>query len=255
MPRSEGSPAQPLDQRVALVTGSAQGIGQGIALRLAAAGATVVAVDRAVQDETAALVGEAGGAIITRPADITDQRRVAALVDEVAQEHGRLDVLVNNAGVDDGVEFDELDLDRWQHVHRVNLEAPFLLIKGFLPLMRRHGFGRIINIASGSVVNPMTGFVAYRASKMGVIGLSRALSTELGRDGITVNVVSPGVITTPMSAASLTQEFLNATVTRQGVKRPGQPSDIAGAVVFLADPGSGFITGQTLMVNGGSAFV
>lgn len=168
--------------------------------------------------------------------------------------HDRLDILVNNAGVDDAISFDQLDLDRWQHVLRVNLEAPFLLIQGFLPLMRRNGFGRIINIASGSVVNTMTGFVAYRASKMGVIGMTRALSTELGRDGITVNAVSPGVVTTPMSTASLTPEFLQATIAKQGVKRAGEPDDIAAAVAFFADPQSAFITGQTLMVNGGAAF-
>lgn len=244
----------PLAGRVALVTGSAQGIGQDIAVRLAAGGATVIGVDRSPQEETATRVGSVGTGLSAYTVDITDARRVSELVAEVTGTHDRLDILVNNAGVDDAISFDQLDLDRWQHVLRVNLEAPFLLIKGFLPLMRRNGFGRIINIASGSVVNTMTGFVAYRASKMGVIGMTRALSTELGRDGITVNAVSPGVITTPMSTASLTPEFLEATIAKQGVKRAGAPDDIAAAVAFFADPQSAFITGQTLMVNGGAAF-
>jgi len=120
--------------------------------------------------------------------------------------------------------------------------------------MRPHVSGRIINIGSGAVVNPMTGFVAYRASKMGIIGMTRALATELGRDGITINVVSPSVTLTPMALSGLSEEFREMTLNKQGVKRPGQPQDIAEAVAFLAGPQAGFITGQTLMVNGGAAF-
>jgi NAD(P)-dependent dehydrogenase (short-subunit alcohol dehydrogenase family) len=240
--------------RVAVVTGSAQGIGQAIAVALAEAGSAVVGVDLSDQEETASRVAATGAAWSAHRVDITDEQAASRLAREVVDAHGRLDILVNNAGIDDAIGFDDLDLERWRQVIRVNLEGPFLLTKALLPLMRENGYGRIINIASGSVVNPMAGFVAYRASKMGIIGMTRALSTELGRDGVTANAVSPGVIITPMSAASLTPEFLDATVAKQGVKRPGHPSDIAAAVVFLAGPESSFVTGQTLMVNGGAAF-
>lgn len=233
-----------LTGRKALVIGAASGIGEASARTLAAAGAHVVIAD--LNGEAAQVVArEIGGE--AWQVDLSDTEALATLSLDV-------DILVNNAGIDDAMSFDELDIARWRRINAVNLEAPFLLAKAFVPIMRRNQFGRIVNIASGSVANPMTGFVAYRAAKMGVIGLTRALSTELGRDGITVNAVSPGVITTPMSAASLTTEFLDATVAKQGVKRAGEPEDIAGAVAFLASREAAFITGQTVMVNGGAAF-
>ena len=243
-----------LSGRVAIVTGSAQGIGQAIATRLALSGAAVVGVDRSPQDETAALMAETGAEWASHCFDVSERTAVDAFARAVESKFGRLDILVNNAAIDDAIEFDELDHDQWRRVLSVNLDGPFNLIKAAVPLMRRNAFGRIINLASGSVVNPMPRFVAYRASKMGLIGLTRALSQELGQDGITVNVVSPGVTATPMAVASLTEDFRSAAIARQGVKRSGLPSDIAGAVAFLAGPEAEFITGQTLMVNGGAAY-
>jgi pyridoxal 4-dehydrogenase len=162
--------------------------------------------------------------------------------------------LVNNAAIDDAVGFDELELERFRQVLKVDLEAPFVLIKALVPLMRMHNYGRIVNISSGSVLNPMTGFVAYRSAKSGIIGMTRALSTELGSTGITVNTVSPGVTATAMAAVSLSPEFFEMTIAKQGIKRTGQPMDLAAAVAFLAGPDAGFITGQNLLVNGGAAF-
>ncbi|MEV8517217.1 SDR family oxidoreductase [Dactylosporangium sp. NPDC051484] len=239
---------------VALVTGSAQGIGQATAVRLAQAGAAVIGVDVSPQDETSERVVQVGGRWWAHLADLADPARIDALVDEVTRTHGRLDILVNNAAIDDPVGFDQLSMDRWDRIMRVNLEAPFRLIRGFVPLMRANQYGRIINISSGSVVNPMTGFVAYRASKMGLIGMTRALSTEVGCDGITANVVSPGVTETAMAMTNLTPEFRAMTITKQGIKRMGQPTDLAATITFLAGPEAGFITGQNIMVNGGAAF-
>nr|WP_271209105.1 SDR family oxidoreductase [Rhodococcus wratislaviensis]GLK33558.1 3-oxoacyl-ACP reductase [Rhodococcus wratislaviensis] len=240
--------------RVALVTGTAQGIGQAIAAALVEAGATVVGLDTRAQTDTDALLSGYADRWATHTVDITDEKSVRSVVRTIGDTYGRLDILVNNAGVDDAVGIDDLTPERWRRVLQVNLEAPFLLVLATLPLLRKGGYGRIVNISSGSVVNPMTGFVAYRASKMGLIGMTRALSTELGRDGITVNAVSPGVTATPMVADSLDDQFLKLTLAKQGVKRAGAPADIAAAVTFLAGPDAGFVTGQTLMVNGGAAF-
>jgi NAD(P)-dependent dehydrogenase (short-subunit alcohol dehydrogenase family) len=247
-----------LDGKAALITGGARRVGAAIARRLHAAGASVLLHYRDSQADAAKLASELN-ALRAKSAAIVKAELLApiaprALVTAARQEFGRLDILVNNAAIDDAIEFDELDHDQWRRVMGVNLDGPFNLIKAGVPLMRRNAFGRIINLASGSVVNPMPRFVAYRASKMGLIGLTRALSHELGPDGITVNVVSPGVTATPMAAASLTEDFRNAAIARQGVKRSGLPADIAGAVAFLAGPEAEFITGQTLMVNGGAAY-
>lgn len=252
---SDSSQATSLTGLVAIVTGSGRGIGQGIALRLAQAGATVAGVDLGDQSETAELIGASGSTFSAHDVDITDQDRVAAMVADVVAYHGRIEILVNNAGIDDAVGFDDLDLARWRSIQAVNLEAPFVLSKAVVPLMRQRQYGRIINIASGAVLSPMTGFIAYRAAKMGVIGLTRALSTELGVDGITVNTVSPGVVVTPMAMSSLPQEFLDGQIAIQGIKRLGAPNDVANAVAFLASPEASFITGQNVSVNGGSTFV
>ncbi|GAA4728693.1 3-oxoacyl-ACP reductase FabG [Nocardioides endophyticus] len=245
---------RPLAGQVAVVTGSAQGIGQAIAVRLAQAGADVVGADLVEDDQTGALVAQAGVRWLSHRLDVSHGSDIDRLAAAIESECGRLDILVNNAGIDDAIRFDELTPERWHQVLAVNLDGPFRLIKALVPLMRRNQYGRIVNIASGSVVNPMPGFIAYRASKMGLIGMTRAVAIDLGPDGITANVVSPGVTATPMVQGSLTPEFLEMTIGKQGVKRSGEPVDIANAVNYIASPEAGFITGQTLMVNGGAAF-
>lgn len=243
-----------LEGRVAIVTGSAQGIGRATAERLTEAGAQVVGVDTSEQSETGERVTALGGSWTAHTVDVSSPQDVLALFADVAADLGRLDILVNNAAIDDPVGFDELTSDRWDRIMQVNLDGPFHLIQAAVPLMRHNQYGRIINISSGSVVNPMTGFVAYRASKMGIIGLTRALASELGADGITANVVSPGVTETAMALNNLTPEFREMAIRKQGVKRIGQPQDIASMITFIAGPEAEFVTGQNLMVNGGAAF-
>ncbi|MFV0457748.1 MAG: SDR family NAD(P)-dependent oxidoreductase [Actinomycetales bacterium] len=243
-----------LEGRTAIVTGSAQGIGQEIALGLGRAGAAVIGVDRSPQHGTTELMRQTGASWTSRSIDITEAESVLCLVTELEDGLGDVDILVNNAGVNDAVGFDELTYDRWRQIMSVNLDGAFLMISACVPMMRRRGYGRIINLGSGSVLNSMRGSIAYRASKMGVIGMTRALSTELGRDGITLNVVSPGVTATPMAEQGLSDEFRAKTIERQGVKRLGSPADIAGTVTFLASPEAAFITGQTILVNGGASF-
>jgi NAD(P)-dependent dehydrogenase (short-subunit alcohol dehydrogenase family) len=245
---------RPLAGQVAVVTGSAQGIGQAIAVRLAQAGADVVGADLVEDNQTGALVAETGVRWLSHGFDVSSGADIDRLAAAIESECGRLDILVNNAGIDDAIGFDELTPERWHQVLAVNLEGPFRLIKALVPLMRRNRYGRIVNIASGSVVNPMPGFIAYRASKMGLIGMTRALAIDLGPDGITANVVSPGVTATQMVQGSLSPEFREMTILKQGVKRSGEPVDIANAVNYIASPEAEFITGQTLMVNGGAAF-
>ncbi|QYB00241.1 SDR family oxidoreductase (plasmid) [Rhodococcus sp. USK10] len=248
--------SKPLAGRVAVVTGVAGSIGRSICVRLAAGGAHVIGVDSQPVDdfEYGRIAAHHEVEWSSFVLDVTDKREIYALREQVQATFGRCDVLVNNAAMNDAISFDELDVDCWSQILEVNLTAPFLLSRALIPLMREHQSGRIINIGSGSVLNPMRQSIAYRASKMGLIGLTRALSTEVGEDGITVNVVAPGVVVSSMSANSLSLEFMEATKNRQAVKRLGQPDDISSAVFFLASPEAQFITGQTLYVNGGSAF-
>jgi NAD(P)-dependent dehydrogenase (short-subunit alcohol dehydrogenase family) len=244
-----------LEGRLALVTGVAGGIGTAIAARLAAAGADILGLDRTAAHNAAQAVREAGRRFYPIDVDLLDSDAINTAATAIRETHGRCDVLVNNAGIDDAGAFSQLDQDLWDRVIAVNLTAPYQLCRELVPMMRENGHGRIINIASGSVLNPMRGFVAYRASKNGLIGLTRALAAELGGDGITANVVSPGVIDTPLARGSLAESFWDETLGRQAIKRTGLPKDVAGAVAFLASSEAEYITGQTVMVNGGIAFV
>lgn len=241
--------------RVAVVTGAAQGMGQEMCRGLAEQGADVVGVDLADAAATGALVEAAGGRWLGMSTDVGDPDAVAALAAAVEREMGGCHVLVNNAAIDDALTWDELDLDRWRRVLAVDLEGPFLTCKAFVPMMRRSGWGRIVNIASGSVLRPMPHFVAYRAAKMGLIGFTRALAFELGGDGITVNVASPGITRTAMATGSLSEEVLATESSRRAIPRIGEPDDIVGTILYLTSDAASLVTGQTLMVNGGAAFV
>jgi NAD(P)-dependent dehydrogenase (short-subunit alcohol dehydrogenase family) len=240
--------------RVAVVTGAGRGIGQELCRALASRGAAVAGIDVSDLAETGALIEASGARWLGITADVTDLAaidRARAAVDDF----GGADILVNNAAIDDAIHFDELDLERWRRVIQVDLEAPFLLCKAFVPGMRSRGWGRIVNIATGVVMNPMQRFVAYRAAKMGVIGLSRALATELGNDGITVNVVSPGVTRTTMAADSLGDAAFERAAQARAIQRVAVPADIAGAVLFASSEDCAFVTGQTFMANGGAYFL
>lgn len=242
------------ENRVALVTGAAQGIGQAICCRLAERGAHLVGVDVSDLDATGRLVKDVGGDWLGVMADVTDPQQVMRAVHEATDRFGSVDILVNNAAIDDPLTWDELDLDRWRRVLIVDVEAPFLLAKAVVPLMAGRGWGRIVNIGSGSVLNPMPKFVAYRTAKAAIIGFSRALATEVGERGITVNVVSPGITRTAMAMGSLPPGAVEAAAATRAIKRVGEPDDVADAVLFLTGDDSAFVTGQTLLVNGGACF-
>jgi NAD(P)-dependent dehydrogenase (short-subunit alcohol dehydrogenase family) len=237
--------------RVALVTGAAGGIGRVYAERLASDGHVVATVDLTAPDETVGAIVAAGGTAHAFVADVTDESSVGGCVDAVTELLGAPSVLVNNVGVYPVTKWDDLTLAEFRRVISINLESAFLMCKACVPAMRDAGWGRIINIASRTYWLPTPDMAAYLASKGGVIGLTRALATELGGHGITANVIAPGLTRTASIEAITADVVFEMTKNMQAIKRTQEPSDLAGLLSFLASDDSAFITGQTVMVDGG----
>lgn len=240
-----------LDGQAALVTGASGGIGGAIARGLHAAGARV-AVSGTRQGALDALVAELGGDSVALACDLADRCAVAALPARAEEALGAVDILVNNAGrTRDGLAARMSDAD-WDQVLEVNLGAAFRLARGVLRGMMKRRQGRIISISSvvGQTGNP--GQVNYVASKAALVGMTKSLAAEVAGRSITVNAVAPGLIETPMTGV-LNEAQRAAILARVPMRRLGLPEDVANAVVFLAGPGAGYITGQTLHVNGGLA--
>ncbi len=240
-----------LADRVAIVTGASRGIGRAAARRLAAAGAAVVAAARGDHaDGVAEEIRAAGGRSSAVSADVTDPRRIEAMVRTALDEYGRVDVLVNNAGiVRDGLALRMSPAD-WDAVVATNLTAAFNCARAVLRPMIRQRRGRIVNV--GSVVGRMgnAGQANYAASKAGLEGFSRALAREVASRGITVNVVAPGMIDTDMTAG-LNGSAQAAMLAQIPLGRLGTTEDVAGAICFLASDEAAYVTGHVLAVNGG----
>ena len=240
------------ERRIAVVTGASRGIGLAIARQLAQDGFHVVLVAR---DETRlkdvqAQIESEGGVAESRACDLSNSGDVEALIDGVVSDHGRIDVLVNNAGINrDGLILRMSDED-FHDVLAVNLTAVFVACRASARPMMRGRWGRIINISSvtGLIGNP--GQANYAAAKSGIIGLTKTLAKELGSKGITANVVAPGFIETDMTGA-MSEEVLSEAAKRLPLRRLGQPEEIAHAVSYLASEGAGYVTGQVLTVDGG----
>ena len=245
-----------MQPKVALVTGSSRGIGRGIALRLAADGCKVLINYRSGAAEAAAVVeqiGGAGGEAAAFQADVTEGAAVEALVQGCLERFGRLDVLVNNAGITrDGLLMRMKDED-WDQVLNTNLRSAFLVSRAVMRPMMRQRFGRIINIASISGLSGNAGQCNYAAAKAGMVGLTRSLAKEAGARGITVNAVAPGYVPTDLTH-DLPEALLAEAVKATPLGRLGTVEDIAGAVSFLASDDASFITGQVLRVDGGMVF-
>jgi NAD(P)-dependent dehydrogenase (short-subunit alcohol dehydrogenase family) len=238
--------------RTAVVTGSAAGIGQEYARRLAEIGHRVVLADVADMTETQALIEAAGGETISVTCDVASPDSILALRD-AADRFGGADILIHNAGIYPIARFEDIDLDQWRRVQTINVEALFLLCQAFLPTMRARQWGRIVGIASGMFAIGAPGGVHYVASKGAVTGLVRGLAPEVGTDGITVNVISPGLIRTPGTSTGTHDSLglFDSITELQDIKRTGLPTDLSSALLFLVSEDAGFITGQTLLIDGG----
>lgn len=249
MPQPAHTPA--LSGQVAIVTGAGGGLGAAVVSTLASAGAHVVAAD--IDPEAARQVAEAEGhpAASHVAMDVTDSTSVRGVVERVHGEHGRLDVLVNLAGFTRDTRIADMTDELWDQVVDVCLTGSFNTARACTPHMRAAQYGRIVNISSRAYLgNP--GQANYSAAKAGVIGLTKALAKELGRDGITVNAVAPGVIATAAVRAHPKFDKIQQRALRDNaIPRLGEPEDVAHAVAFLASPAAGFITGDVLHVTGG----
>lgn len=246
-----------LSGQVALVTGSSRGIGAVIAGRLAAAGAAVAVNYRTGADAADAVIDrirENGGEALRVPGDVSDEAAAEAIVKTTADRLGRLDILVNNAGVNRDRLLMRMAAADWDEVLSVNLRGTFLPTRFAIPLMVRQRYGRIVNISSVVGLSGNPGQANYAASKAGQIGLAKAVAREVASRNITVNAVAPGFIESGESggmAAELTEEQRQQILNRIPVGRFGAAADVAAAVLYLAGPDAGYITGQTITVDGG----
>ena len=238
--------------RVALVTGGAHGIGRGIAEAFAAAGGSVVVADRdgAEAERVAAALGAGWAEALAVPVDVREAAAVATLVEQALGRFGRIDFLVNNAGIYPNTPVLEMDEAEWDAVFDVNVKGAFLVSRAVAATMVERGEGgRIVNISSGAAASGRPGAAHYCASKAALNMFTKVLAIELAEHGILVTAVQPGLITVP--DAPLTGEYVARLIDLTPLKRPGQPADVANAVLFLASPASSFITGTILGVDGG----
>ncbi|MCP4386565.1 MAG: SDR family oxidoreductase [Hyphomicrobiales bacterium] len=240
-----------LTGKTALVTGAAQGIGKAIAERLARNGATVIVSD-VNADGGKQVVADIGSGAVAIPADISDPASVKALFDEADARTDGVDTLVNNASIVPFVAWDDVDLAHWQEIISVNLTGTFIVSREATDRMRaRNRPGRVINISSNTFFAGTPNMAAYVAAKGGVIGFTRALATELGQHGITVNALTPGLIESDGVKVSPHNNAFEFVDMLQAVKGKGQPEHIADVVAFLASDDARWITGQTLNVDAG----
>jgi NAD(P)-dependent dehydrogenase (short-subunit alcohol dehydrogenase family) len=247
-----------LKDRVAIVTGAAGGLGRAFCLALADAGARLVAADVSGEGvgETAEAVAAAGGEALAIAVDVTSPAETERMATTALDRWGRVDILVNNAGLYASLSrqpFYELPPDEWDRVMAVNLKGPWLCARAVYPAMKQQGYGKIINIASATFFSGSPLWSHYVASKGGLIGLTRSMAREVGEDGICVNAIAPGFTLTDASR-SVMPDADTYGVARGAIKRVEQPDDVAGLVVFLASEASNFITGQTIVVDGGRQF-
>ncbi len=235
--------------RVAIVTGSAQGIGAAIARKLSDEGASVVIAD--LNEEGAAQVAASLPDALAVTVDTSSEDQVKGMVDATVDRFGKVDILVNNAAIVPFIEWDDIDFAEWRRIMSVNLDGVFLTSRAVYPHMRDAGYGRIVNIASNVFVAGTPNLAHYVASKGGVVGFTRALATELGRYGITVNAVAPGLTETEGTVASPHAEAFDFVQSLQAIPRRGVADDIAPAVAFLASEEAAWVTGSLLVVDGG----
>jgi NAD(P)-dependent dehydrogenase (short-subunit alcohol dehydrogenase family) len=241
--------------RVAIVTGAAQGIGKAIADGLAAEGARIVVADLQRAEEAAKAFPDGVGLAV----DVSDEDDVARMAADTLDRCGRIDILVNNAGLYATLPmrpFTEIPLDEWRRVMDVNVASMFLTCRAIVPLMREAGGGKIVNISSGTPFRGVPFLLHYVTSKGAIVALTRALAKELGKDGILVNCVAPGFTLSEGVQANpeVIEKLRDVSIAARTIQRDQVPEDVVGAVVFLSGPGSDFLTGQTIVIDGGQYF-
>jgi len=239
-----------LQDRVAIVTGAAQGIGRAVAEKLSAEGAKVVLADLN-GDGARAAAREVGGEAVAVQADVSNHLDVQRLVDETVSRHGRLDCLCNAAAIVPFSPWDEIDLAEWRRIMATNLDGVFLTTKAVERPMREAGYGRIVNVASNVVLAGTPNLAHYVAAKGGVFAFTRAAARELGKYGITVNSVAPGLTATEGVMASPHREAFEFVQMLQCIPRRGEAADIAPSVAFLCSEEAGWVTGQMLVADAG----
>jgi len=244
-----------LDGKVALVTGAAQGIGQAIAAGLSGEGARIVVAD--LRGAEAAAEAYPGGVGLT--VDVSDEPAVERMVAETVDVCGGLDVLVNNAGLYASLEmraFTEIPLEEWRRVMDVNVASMFLTCRAAVPAMRARGGGSVVNISSGTPFRGVPFLLHYVTSKGAIVAFTRALAKELGRDSIRVNCVAPGFTMSDgvKEHPEVVEQLRDVSVSARTIQRDQVPEDVVGAVTYLAGPGASFVTGQTIVIDGGQYF-
>jgi NAD(P)-dependent dehydrogenase (short-subunit alcohol dehydrogenase family) len=244
-----------LDGKVALVTGAGQGIGRAIAAGLAADGARIVVADLHGAAEAAAAFPDGVGIM----ADVADETAVEELTAEAIARCGAIDILVNNAGLYASLEmrpFDQIPLEEWRRVMDVNVASMFLTCRAVVPAMRERGGGKIVNISSGTPFRGVPFLLHYVTSKGAIVALTRALAKELGKDRVLVNCVAPGFTMSDGVEAhpEVVEKLRDVSIAARTLQRDQVPADVVGAVVFLCGPASDFITGQTIVIDGGQFF-
>jgi NAD(P)-dependent dehydrogenase (short-subunit alcohol dehydrogenase family) len=241
--------------KVAVVTGAAQGIGKAVAHGLAAEGARIVVADLQGADVAATAFTDGIGLEV----DVADEDAVARMADEVTDRCGGIDILVNNAGLYASLPmrpFTEIPLEEWRRVMDVNVASMFLTCRAVVPRMRERGGGTILNVSSGTVFRGVPFVLHYVASKGAVVAMTRALARELGKDGIRVNCVAPGFTMTEsvQEHEEVVRALRDVTIAARTIQRDQVPEDVVGAAVFLCSPAADFITGQTMVIDGGQYF-
>ena len=246
-----------LKGRVAIITGGAKGLGRAFALKLAEEGARVMVVtrkDMANLEKTVQQIKDLGGEAALFQADVARETDMLNMAEATNKAFGRIDILINNAAIYDGIKrkpFHEIDPDEWDLVMTVNVKGAFLAARAVFPYMKAQGYGKIVNLSSEVFFTGSHGFAHYVASKGGIIGLTRALAVELGPHNICINCVAPGFTDTEASRGLA--DVTKYDTSKTPLRRLERPEDLTGAALFLASPESDFITGQTLLVDGGRA--
>lgn len=248
------------ERRVFVISGAGQGLGRAYATMFGGRGQIVVAIDlkQEALNKVAAEISAAGGECLPLVADVGNADAMAEVAKQIEERYGRADVLVNNAAIFSTLEmrpFEEIPLEEWSRVLHVNITGPFLLTRALSPLMRRQGWGRVINVSSAASVMGRAEYLHYTTSKAALIGMTRSMARELGTHGITVNAVLPGATDTEIPRKTVSPAQKQAHIAMRCIQRDANPDDLTGVVSFLASDESKFVTGQSLVVDGGIVFL